>query len=348
MLHPIKKISYKHIDTLILFGGSFLMARLLEELLKGKFGYKIVLFTALRHLDGVINEKGTTLRAFLENRKISFFEAEDINNHAHLAENVTPNSLGLALGAAWPVEKKTARLFSEGHLLDVMGVDLPCYRGGAHYTWQILHGNRQGAINLQVVLGGAVSFHKGPILKNLRYAIPRAVSQPIDYFNVCLEREITFLVSFFTEVKKGKTFTSRALDENRSSWYPFLSTPHQGLIDWSWSGSDIALFIGAFGEPYKGASTYLGEKRVFLKGCSILKAEEKYHPFTAGIVIRKNGEGIFVATKGALLLIARVLDENGNDIGSEVFAGSRLYTPSSELDKAMGFNAEYGASGLKK
>ena len=301
MLHPIKKISYKHIDTLILFGGSFLMARLLEELLKGKFGYKIVLFTALRHLDGVINEKGTTLRAFLENRKISFFEAEDINNHAHLAENVTPNSLGLALGAAWPV-----------------------------------------------VLGGAVSFHKGPILKNLRYAIPRAVSQPIDYFNVCLEREITFLVSFFTEVKKGKTFTSRALDENRSSWYPFLSTPHQGLIDWSWSGSDIALFIGAFGEPYKGASTYLGEKRVFLKGCSILKAEEKYHPFTAGIVIRKNGEGIFVATKGALLLIARVLDENGNDIGSEVFAGSRLYTPSSELDKAMGFNAEYGASGLKK
>src|SRR3990167_3623917 len=122
---PLEKVSYKNIDTLILFGGSFLMARLLEELFKGGFGYRTMLFTALRHLDGIIDEKGTTLRAFLQSRKIDFFESEDINECPRLAETVTNNSLGLSLGAAWPFEKKTAALFSPGHLLDVMGIDLP-------------------------------------------------------------------------------------------------------------------------------------------------------------------------------------------------------------------------------
>ena len=252
----------------------------------------------------------------------------------------------MAFGAPWVFEKKTARLFRSGYLLDVMGVDLPRYRGGAHYTWQILHGNRQGAVNLQVVLGGKETFHKGPIIKELRYPILRTASEPIDYFNFCGEKELTFLVSFLHEAKAGKIFAPRELDESKSSYYPFLSTVHQGLIDWNWGGADIAVCIGAFGDPYKGASTYLDGKRVFLKGCTALKAEEKSHPFTAGIVVRKNSEGVFVAAKGALLRITRILDEKGRDIRAEVPLGSRFFTPSSELDKAMGFNATYGASGL--
>lgn len=324
------------------------MARLLEGLLKGRFGYRIVLFTAPRHLDGVINEKGTTLRALLQRHTVTFCESEDINSDARLSETVTKNSLGLSLGAAWPFEKKTVSLFSPGHLLDVMGVDLPRYRGGAHYTWQILHGNRQGAVNLQVVLGGKETFHNGPILKNLRYAISKEAEEPIDYFNFCLEKEMSFLISFLREVKKGKTYALRELDERRSSSYPFLSTPHQGWINWGWNGGDVVSFIGAFGDPYKGASTYLGGRRVYLKGCGVQKAEERYHPFTSGIVVRRNNEGVFVATKGVLLRITRVCDEDGRDITSEIVPGLRFHTPSSTLDDALRFSALYGAKGLTR
>lgn len=348
MSRSMRRISYKNIDTLILFGGSFLMARLLNELLLRKFGHRIVLFTAPRHLNGVIDGQGTTLRTFLKNRNISFFEAEDINNYPKLHTHVTKNTMGLALGAAWPFEKKTAELFEAGHLLDVMGVDLPRYRGGAHYTWQILHTNRQGAVNLQVVLGGADTFHKGPIIKSVRYLISRDVSEPLDYFNFCIEKEIKFLVSFFDDVWKRKVFALRRLDERYSSWYPFLSTVHHGFINWSWKGKDIASFINAFGNPYKGASTYIGGRRVFLKGCVVRKAEETYHPFTAGIVIRRNAEGIFVATKGALLRITEIIGEDGKDMCTEILPGSRCYTPFSKLDRAMSFDAEYNASGLRK
>ena len=89
-------------------------------------------------------------------------------------------------------------------------------------------------------------------------------------------------------------------------------------------------------------------KKVFLQNCTLLPPPEKYHPFTSGIVVRKNNEGIFVATVGNLLLLKKVVDDGGSDVTGEIPLGARLYTPGSELDKAMGFEAVYGVKGLEK
>ena len=56
------------------------------------------------------------------------------------------------------------------------------------------------------------------------------------------------------------------------------------------------LFINAFDDPYKGASTFINKKRVYFKKCSLEKLENtNFHSFQAGIIIRKHKDIVYVA-----------------------------------------------------
>jgi len=132
-------------------------------------------------------------------------------------------------------------------------------------------------------------------------------------------------------------------------YYPFLNTLKQGYIDWKWGGEEICRFIDAFGDPYAGASTFIGETRVFLKNAQIVNShEKKFHPFSAGIIYRINKEGMFVCTRDSCLLIKSIQNEKGAEIKDTIKLGSRLFTPNKYLESALTFAAEYNANGLKE
>lgn len=337
---------FNKIKKIILLGG----ARLLSEFavqLKKQNKYGLVVFSAKRHLDELV-DSDQTLKMVLKSSDIKYYESEDINNDQNLSKEVNRETLGLAMGAVWVFNQKTVKLFETNHLLDFMGIDLPRYRGGAHYSWQILHQNKKASANLQVISGGEETFHRGDIVKRKEYKLSENVRKPIDYFKSCLVEEKSFLNEFLLEVENDNDFNMTKLNEVESSYYPFLSTDKNGLIDWSWRGSDISLFISAFDEPYKGAGTYLNGKKVYLKDCSLLESSEKFHPFTSGLVIRKNSKQIFIATDGGLLKVESISDEKGKDLNSNVELGDRFFTPFSELEEAKKFKAVYTAKGLKK
>ena len=113
-------------------------------------------------------------------------------------------------------------------------------------------------------------------------------------------------MGFINDIKKAKNFVLQRLDENQSSHYPSLFTKLHGLIDWSWQGKDIYLFINAFDDPYSGANAYWQGQKIYLSDCQLLPQPEAYHPFTSGLVVRQNKNGIFVATIGNLLQIKKV------------------------------------------
>lgn len=339
-------MKFKSIKKIILFGGARLLAEFSSELVKNP-KIDLVVFSAPRHLSESVISDSLSLRAVLEKNKIRYFNSRDINKDSRLRKEVTKNTLGIAIGAAWVFDKKTVSLFAKNQLLDFMGIDLPRYRGGAHYTWQILHQNKKGCANLQIIHGGEETFHKGEILKRKEYKLSPFLHKPIDYFNFIVKKETIFLKGFLRELKRETNFSPQKLEESHSSYYPLLSTAKQGFIDWSWSGRDIYLFINAFDNPYGGASTHLNGHRVFLKDGHLLPSQEKYHPFTSGVVVRKNKDGIFIATQGNLLQVKTVLNVKGRDWMSSVTAGDRFFTPSSTLDKAMNFRAVYTSQGLK-
>lgn len=340
-------MKFNSIERVILFGGSDTLAECVEIVFKKRLNINLIVISSERHLNEKLAIFSGTLRSFLARRKVQTYSTKDINRF-NLDYYVNRKTLGLAFGASWIFGKKTVKSFVNNQLLDFMVIDLPKYRGGAHYSWMILHRNRNLTLNLQVILGGEQSFQKGPIIKSKSFKIPARAVIPKDYFNFVLEKEKEFISEFFDQVNRNSSFKLVSINETDSTYYPSLSTKNQGYIDWSWTAEQVDLFIKAFDDPYPGASSFIGKSRFYLKSSRIFKKGIQFHPFGAGIVIRKNNDGIFVCANGGLLNIKKIFDVNGQDVTGQIESGERFFTPFSVLDNAKKFRAVYDSEGLSK
>lgn len=336
-------IRFDGVERVALFGGSWLVARLIPKLTA--YPWQLKVFTSPRHRADVVTHGGLTLAEVLEQSGTPFHVSEDIDADPVALDFTSRPTLGIGAGAAWTFSPAFAQRFA-GQLLDFMGIPLPAYRGGAHYTWMILNQERRGACNLQLVLGGDEAFHRGPIIRSAHYELPASARTPQDYFDAALVEETRFLCAFLDEVKSGRSFELCALDETCASHFPFLSTKVHGWIDWGCSGEEIARFIGAFGDPYPGASTLWRRRRVFLKGASA-EREGGGHPFARGLVFRNDARGVWVCTRDGSVRIERVLDEDGIDIAARIEPGSRFLTPAAKLEEALAAEIVYDGAGPK-
>ncbi len=338
-------MNFGKIDNFILFGGSRLLAEFSKLLRERRI--KFVIFTCRRQLNDIIYAN-TSLETVLKKDGFEYFETEDINLDSRLPSLITANTLGIGLGEMWSFGKPLLKKFN-GRLVDFMGIPLPHYRGGAHYTWQILRRDRVGACNIQTIDEFMVpaEFDSGAILKSKKYKFRETDRTPADYFNTAASEELVFLKEFLDDIAKGKDFKPTVLDEALSIFFPRLYTPKHGFIDWSWNAADLDSFICAFDEPYAGTSTFVNGERVFLKNCSFNTSDGNFHPFQSGLIYRKTSEGIYIAAVGGTLLVKRVTNEAGADYMSFLKTGFRFHTPKKYLEDAMSFEAHYDSKKIK-
>lgn len=340
------KIKIGPIDRLILFGGGPLMVAFGKEAIKRKI--HTTLFAVKRHLEEALEGgAGPTLREVLEKEKIPFFNADDINRAPELPSAVSSATIGIGLGEAYTFSKETISLF-QGRLFDFMTIRLPQYRGGAHYTWQILRKNRIGCWNIQLINEEMIPgvYDCGEILKSREYLLPPSAKIPNDYYDAAHEEGIKLLCEFLDEVQAGKEFGLAKLQENFSSYFPRLHTLRHGWINWSWDCDEIETMISAFDDPYPGASTFLNGRRVFLKRCQADDSEGTFHPFMSGLIYRIADRSVFLAARDGALVVGKVLDEKGVDLIPTLKVGQRFFTPMKALEEAMQYSAEYDAAGL--
>ena len=166
-------MKFNNINKVILFGGSPTLVGIAESLTTDNI--QTIVYTSSRHAAEVLNTSGKTLRDMLEELSLSPIITEDISKEASLFDQITPNTLGLGIGEAWSFSAAIIERFN-GRLLDFMGIPLPRYRGGAHYTWMILREDRQSGCNLQIINEEMVQgcFDSGEIVKARKYIFPRA------------------------------------------------------------------------------------------------------------------------------------------------------------------------------
>lgn len=334
------------IDNLILFGGGLLVVEFAKEAIKK--GIKTHIFAVKRHLDEIINGKNS-LQKILKKEKISYYCVKDINSSPKFKSLILKKTMGIGLGEAYTFSKETVKMFN-GNLFDFMVIRLPQYRGGAHFTWQILQGDKKGCWNIQVINEEMVPgvYDSGKVLKTKKYKIPEWAKIPADYFKVARDEGLKLFREFIGEVKYGKKFKLIKLQENNSSYFPRLYTLNHGFINWSWNSAEIEKFICAFDEPYIGASTFIDGTRVFLKNCQAKRSEGEFHPFMSGLIYRIYNNCVFVATKGGAIAIGKVLDKKGNNVIKSLKVGQRFYTPLKYIEEAMHFEASYDSEGLVK
>lgn len=337
---------FGEIEHIILFGGAPLLAAFAGRIAENK-EYNLTVFSSERHLDEMIFPESQTLADILQKNMIAFHSCANINEEPHLRSLVGEKTLGIGLGEVWSFNRDLIDLFG-GKLLDFMGIRLPQYRGGAHYSWQILRKNKIGCCNLQIINEEMIQgvFDSGEIIKSKEYFFPPSARIPQDYFDYAVKQELAFLEGFLEEIRSGKDFPLMQVQENFSMYFPRLYTLKHGFIDWSWNSEDIEHFICAFDEPYAGASTFLNGERVFLKNCYVEFNDGSFHPFQNGLVYKKAKDALFVATRQGSLVVRKITDGNGDNLIPRIETGMRFYTPREHLEEAMTYQAEYDASGI--
>lgn len=341
-----KTLNIGKVNKIIFFGGSDLLVELVCLAVDMKFD--IFVFCVRRHLlEKLRSNTNLTLSELLKKKRIPFQEADDINRSPILNKIVTDTSIGIGLGEAYSFNRKTISLFKE-RLFDLMMIDLPRYRGGAHFTWQILHGDKTGCWNIQIINEKMIPgvFDSGEIALTRKFKIPERSENPENYFNISDKQAKVLFKDFLSKIINMEDFKLKKVNEKNSLFFPRLHTESQGFINWSWSGKDICRFINGFSKPYKGASTFIDNRKVFLRECSLFAKDGSFHPFTSGLILRISDKSIFVASRDACLRINEIYDEYGKPFSGLLKTGQRMYTPLKKLEEAMLFTSEYDQLGL--
>lgn len=338
-------MKFGEINKVILFGGSLTTVNLCRWLL-GQ-GIQVRVYTSFRHAKEPLDQEGRTLEQQLREISVPFVITADINGEVTLLEEITPKTLGIGIGEAWSFKAELIEAF-DGRLLDFMGIPLPRYRGGAHYTWMILRGDRKSGCNLQVINTEMIQgvFDSGEIVFSDSFEFEAGARIPQDYFNQEAVQAVEFLKRFLQEIRNGRTFKMRKLDEKKSLYLPRVNTIQHGWIDWGWDGKQIERFIRAFDTPYAGASTRIRGQRVRLKDVRLDKREAPFHPFQSGLITRISPEeGVVIATTSGHLWVRKVIDEAGNCINKNLQTGTRFFSSPEDIRKAYEFEAVYNADG---
>ena len=324
-------MKFGKIDNLIILGGSYISIRFLKSLKKR--GVKFNFFTSKRLLNDLM-PNGISLKQNLLNYNLEFTSTENINNCKKFIYLLNKSYLILGFGEPWKLSDKLLKKVGN-KFLDFMGIPMPEYRGGAHYSWMILNKNFKGGCFLQNVNKNTIQGYSdsGHYFMKLLYKYPKRLSIPNDYFEFSINKEINFLNSFITKLKNGKDFKLKKITEKGSSNFPRLNAEINGFIDWDYDLDELNRFINAFSSPYKGASTFYDNKRVYLKSSKVFK-RNNFHVYCAGLIINIFKEKIYIAAKGGILVVNTIMDRKNNNFNKNLILGKRFLTPRRYIEKA--------------
>lgn len=330
-------INFGTVRDVLVFGGTERLVNFVEA---ASGAYRCHVVTSPRLRDAVMLD-GQRLADGLESLRV---ETDVIDSLGAFDDGAIGSStLAVSIGAPFIFDAGFIARF-EGRFVNAHGNKMPLFRGAGDFSWQILQGIDFGYHVLHLMEAG---IDAGDIVFSQEFMFPPGCRTPRDYRSYFVRLEKEFFDSFVAKLARGEDFERTSQQENFSSYFPRLSTLHHGLIDWSWSAGDIERFVCAFDDPYPGASTFLGERRVKLKKVRTTTHDGAFHPFQAGLVYRKGEGHIYVVAGRHGLIVESLLDEDGNDLIAKVRLGDRLHTPSGHLDAARSYRAVYDSKGLK-
>ncbi|MBF0156117.1 MAG: hypothetical protein HQL57_02900, partial [Magnetococcales bacterium] len=307
---------------------------------------RVEIVLAPRHAGEELPLGGGVLGDFLRREGFSCHVVEAINRWDGLGALIQGEpTLALCFGPAWIFTEAVIAAFPLG-MINFNGIPLPRYLGGAHYTWQILNGDRSGGCFLQEI---TVEVDRGPILRSHRYLLPVGVRLPRDYFRGNHEEAVRFLDRAIADMVADLPFEPlpyASLDPFRL-YFPRLLTRENGYIDWDWSGEEIERFCAAFDDPYPGAMTFLEGQVVHLREVRLERCEGATHPFVAGLVLRRDAAGAWIGVRGGILVVGAAHEEEGADLLPGFREGRRLHTPAEWLERARAFRPVLDGAGVR-
>ena len=238
------------------------------------------------------------------------------------------NDISISVGCPWILNSEHIRAL-KNNAYNLHGTQLPKYRGGTIYTWQILTRNRIGMCLLHKL---EVGIDSGHIVDYEEFIYPPNCHKPVDYIQYHNQKNICFTKNALDKLLQANNqLVEIQQPEYLSSYWPRLRADVHGWIDWSWDVYELERFICAFDDPYAGARCKLNGEIVILKDTYAQATDGYTHPFQNGLIYRNNGKWINVAVNGGELLICSITDKDCNNIIQEVKEGDRFFSTPEDL-----------------
>jgi RimJ/RimL family protein N-acetyltransferase/methionyl-tRNA formyltransferase len=325
-------------EMLVFIGGGELMLDAVEMAKRRGFGVCVML--APRHAAEALADGRAMVEALTAAgvAHAVVASADEIVGHALLAN--PGRKMALCFGPAWVFPNAVLAEF-DGGMFNYNGIPIPQYLGGAHFTWQILNGDRQSGSFIQRI---TADLDRGGIVCHRFQELPETVRVPADYFHWNREFGLAFLEDYFDLLASGISPAETSFESvaGRRLYFPRLNTYQNGWIDWDWTGEAILSFCNAFDTPYVGASTCYEGRRVHLRGARMISEGpvRRFHPYCSGLIVAGGHGDASVATSAGLLLVERIVcAESGEPIA--VVQGRRFHTDSEQLQTARRFRPSY-------
>ncbi|KFF68828.1 bifunctional UDP-4-amino-4-deoxy-L-arabinose formyltransferase/UDP-glucuronic acid oxidase ArnA [Pectobacterium brasiliense] len=201
---------------------------------------------------------------------------------------------------------------------------LPRYRGRAPVNWVLVNGETQTGVTLHKMVSRADA---GDIVAQSVVAIDEE-DTALTLHGKCRTAAAALLAQQLPLIR-SREITLTPQDDSRASYFG-RRTAADGLIDWQKSACEINNLIRAVTEPYPGAFTFLGERKVIIWRARVVKVNR-----VKSNDVRANG---VKREPGAIISTSPLVVSCGED-ALEIVSGQSeagLYMSGSRLAAEMG------------
>lgn len=205
---------------------------------------------------------------------------------------------------------------------------LPRYRGRAPVNWVLVNGETQTGVTLHKMVSRADA---GDIVAQSVVAIDEE-DTALTLHGKCRTAAAALLAQQLPLIR-SREITLTPQDEDQAS-YVGRRTAADGLIDWQKSAREINNLIRAVTEPYPGAFTFLGERKVIIWRARVVKANRVKNSDVRANDVKQE--------PGAILSTSPLVVSCGED-ALEIVSGQSetgLYMSGSRLAAEMGMVAQ--------
>mgnify|MGYP001222305687 CR=1 FL=1 len=259
-----------------------------------------------------------------------------LNDVKYLAtRNLTPiklnkidlkNAIVLSAGSPWIFDKKLIKKLGK-NFYNVHQSPLPSMKGSVA-PYIIMYDIRSFQVCLHKV---TTSIDSGKIIYRKDIYIPSSLVTPLAINNYLQKKNREMVKEFLNKLEKKNKFDEETQNKFFSSYNVRLLSEINGWIDWNYNVDDLDRFIRSFGDPYKGARTFINDKQVNIKFVEKSKQDSARHPDEVGRVVRKFKDYLIVSVYEGSIYIKELFWKNQN-IVNKIKSGDKFYTKIKYLD----------------
>ena len=303
-------------------------------------GFATIVITSDRHYHADVNMDRQRKPLFdaLASVGIECLLVKQLDVDLKIFDGFDSTSLAVTPSAEWIFKESLIEKLS-GRIVNIHGSHLPEMKGGGGLSWNLMMGVKECGATIHMIDSG---IDTGDILLQQKYQLPESVSVLSEAMAIAQLRNSQLMISFLDKVVAGETFLRQSQETQNGSYWPRLRTDTHGFIDWTWSANEISLFCSAFSAPYKGASTFLDDKRVRIFKCREDTERRVFHPFQYGLVFRVGNGVAYIAAKGSALIVDEIKYETGVAVDVQRLLGRRLHSTPGFLEAAIRQRVVFG------